>query len=353
MHRTGRKHDTRVIPAARPQFSEASLETLVPDIESILRTGQLILGPHTQRFEQAFADYVGARHAVAVSSCSAALQIVLRFYGIEDREVIVPTNNFPGVISAILYERGIPVLAEMDERTFCMDIDDALSRVTPKTAGFIVVHIAGRIQPRLDELRQFCDDNGLFLVEDASHAHGASVRGRKAGALAETACFSLYPTKNMTSLTGGMITSESPALADWACSLRHHGQDQSRRQFVRNGSDWCMSEIHAAVGLSQLGELDALIARRNQVVSWYRLGLRDVDWVSIPEHDASDVHAYYKLPTLLDATLDRDRLQRVLEDQYGIQNGTIYDPPCHLQPVHRKLFSGRPGMFPVADPLCQ
>jgi dTDP-4-amino-4,6-dideoxygalactose transaminase len=325
------------------------MPALLSEIDQILRSGRFILGPRTQRFEEMFRDYVGTSHAVAVSTCSAALQIVLRYHGVEGREVIVPTNGFPGALSPILYENGIPVLAEMDEQTFCMDVEDALSRVTRKTAGFIVTHIAGMIQPGLDELRHFCEREGLFLIEDASHAHGASIRGRKVGTLTDAACFSFYPTKIMTSLTGGMITTESKELAELARSLRHHGQGQRRNEFIHLASDWCISEIHAAVGICQLGELDEQVSHRNRVVQRYREKLGHLNWITIPEHGEEIVHAYYKLPTLLDARIDRDKLQQKLEVGCGIQNGTVYDPPCHLQPVHRERFGGRPGMFPVAE----
>ena len=344
--KAGKRRD---VLAARPMISEDALQALLPEIEQILRSGQYILGPQTQRFEKMFRQYIGASHAVAVSTCSAALQITLRYYGIEGKEVIVPTSGFPGGLSPILFEKGVPVLSEMDEQSFCMDVDDAISRVTKKTAGFIVTHVAGRIQPDLDKLRLFCEKSGLFLIEDAAHAHGASIRGRKAGALADAACFSFYPTKNMTSLTGGMITTDSEELAELARSLRHHGLDQRSSEFVHLASDWCMSEIHAAVGISQLRELDEYVAHRNRVVQWYREKLTHLDWIMIPEHDEEIVHAYYKLPTLLDAGIDRDKLRQLLQVGFGIQNGTIYDPPCHLQPVHRERFGGRPGMFPKAE----
>ena len=122
----------RRVPAAKPVISEDSLRALLPEIEQILRSGQYILGPQTERFEEMFRQYIGTSFAVAVSSCSAALQIILRYFGIEGREVIIPTSGFPGGLSPILFEKGIPVLSEMDEQTFCMDVDDAISRVTQK-----------------------------------------------------------------------------------------------------------------------------------------------------------------------------------------------------------------------------
>jgi perosamine synthetase len=132
------------ISAARPWFSEQDIAEILSAVETVLTSGRLILGAHTDAFENAFKKYVGVEHAVAVSSCSAAIQIALRFFEVSGREVILPTNNFPGVLSAVLYEGGVPVLADMDPSTFCMDTDDALKRITPRTAGIIVVHLAGR-----------------------------------------------------------------------------------------------------------------------------------------------------------------------------------------------------------------
>jgi len=339
----------RKVLAARPSFSESNFPDLLAEIESILRSGHLILGPYTKRFEDEFKAYVGTKYAVAVSTCSAALQIVLRYYEVSGREVIVPTSGFPGALSPIIFEGGTPVLTEMDAKTFCMDIDDALSRVTPKTAGFIVTHLAGRIQPDLDRLRTYCKENGLFLIEDASHAHGASIDGKKAGALADAACFSFYPTKIMTSLVGGMITTDNEELYDLARSLRHHGQGTQKNEFVHLASDWCMSEIHAAVGLSQLGDLDELVEIRNRVVARYRKNLSHYNWITFPEEVEGIVHSYYKLPVVLDKRIDHDTLRDELNTKWGVQNGMIYYPPCHLQPVHQKYFNGKPGMFPVAE----
>ncbi|NOY17355.1 MAG: hypothetical protein GXP23_10595 [Gammaproteobacteria bacterium] len=263
--------------------------------------------------------------------------------------MIIPTGGFPGGLSPILFENGIPVLAEMDEQPFCMDVSDAISRVTTNTAGFIVTHLAGRIQPDLEKLRRYCTKEGLFLMEDASHAHGASIAGNKAGSLVDAACFSFYPTKIKTSLANGMITTDSKELAELARSLRHHGQGGPRNEFNYLASDWCMSEIHAAVGACQLQELDEQVAHRNQVVQWYRDRLGHLDWLMIPEHGEEIVHAYYKLPTLLHSDIDRDELQQKLEVKHGIQNGNIYYPPCHLQPVHQERFGGTIGLFPIAE----
>lgn len=339
----------RKIAAARPWFAEEDLGEVLPAIEAILKSGRLILGPHTQQFEEAFRNYVGTEHTVAVSTCTAALQIALRFHQVQGREVILPTNNFIGVVSAVLYEGGTPVLADMDPETFCMDLDDALSRITPRTAGIIVVHIAGRVDPGIDRLRTVCEERGLFLIEDAAHAHGAAIGTRKAGSLAETACFSFYPTKIITTGTGGMITTRNSKLAQFARSLRHHGVGSSLDDVVNLGNDWCLGEINALLGTYQLKRLDENVAHRNRMVDLYRQRLGKEQWLKIPSHPENVRHAYYKFPVLLRADMDRDRFRRMLWTDFAIENGGIYDPPCHLQPVLRQMFGFAPGMFPKAE----
>lgn len=339
----------RKIAAALPRFPQEDLEEILPAVEAILRSGRLILGPQTQQFEDAFKGYVGVEHAVAVSTCTAALQIALRFHRLQGREVILPTNNFIGVVSAVIYEGGVPVLADMDPGTFCMDADDAITRITPRTAGIVVTHIAGRVDPGIDRLRKLCDERGLFLIEDASHAHGAAIGSRKAGSLAETACFSFYPTKIITTGTGGMITTSNAGLALFARSLRHHGVGSSLDDVVNLGNDWCLGEINALLGIFQLKRLDENVAHRNRMVDLYRQRLGNEKWLTIPSHPEDVRHAYYKFPVLLDTGLDADRFRRTLWRDFGIENGAIYDPPCHLQPVLRHMFGFAEGMFPRAE----
>lgn len=337
------------ISAARPHFPDEDLDAIQSDIRKILKSGRLILGEFTSSFEEEFRRYTSTDYSVAVSSCTAALQIALRFYRIQQREVIVPTNNFPSVVGAVLSEGGVPVLADMDPNTFCVDTEDLLSRFTPLTAGVIVVHIAGLIYPDIDYLRSICEQRGLFLIEDASHAHGANLQGRKAGSLAETACFSFYPTKIMTTGTGGMITTQNEDLAKYARSVRHHGLSSSGDLVVDLGNDWCLSEIHAVLGRCQLKHLDEFIAHRNHLVSLYRKGLESASWLSIPVYPAGNLHAYYKLPVLIDTDLDRNRFRQLLRDDFLIENGGIYDPPCHLQPAIQEKLGCTEGMFPKAE----
>jgi perosamine synthetase len=339
----------RAIMGARPYFHEEDMPEILERLGSVLRGGRLILGPNTKELEESFRRRVGTEHAVCVSSCTAALEITLRFFGVRDREVILPTNTFAAVVNAVVYAGGHPVLAETDPHTFNLDTDDALRRINERTAGIILVHTAGLISPDLDRLRQTCRARNLFLLEDGSHAHGASINGRHAGSLTDAACFSFYPTKIMTTGTGGIITTDESSLAAYARSLRHHGQGTSLEDITNMGSDWCMNELSAVLGIYQLKRLGENVEHRRRVAGWYREQLREIDWIEIPAYSDHVRHAYYKLPVLLAEGIDKHRLQAILLEEEKIEIGSIYDPPCHLQPVFQKKFGWHAGLFPQTE----
>jgi dTDP-4-amino-4,6-dideoxygalactose transaminase len=339
----------RKVSGARPYFHEEDVPELLQRIEQIIRGGRLIFGENTREFEESFRARVGTRHAVSVNSCTTALEIAMRFYGVRGREVIVPTNTFASCVKAVMYAGGTPVLAGMNPQTFCLDTEDAISRINPNTAGILIVHIAGLIYPEIDRLREVCRERGLFLIEDPSHAHGATIDERPAGSLADAACFSFYPTKIMTTGTGGMLTTDNAELAAYARSVRHHGQGESLESIVNLGNDWCMDELSAALGVYQLKRLEENVEHRNRVVGWYRKELKDVGWIKAPQYPENLRHAYYKFPVMLDEGIDKNRLRQLMLDEYRIELGSIYDPPCHLHPVFQRELGWHEGMFPEVE----
>src|ERR1043165_2673715 len=272
----------RKVSGARPLFPEEGVPQLLSRLEGIIRGGRLIFGENTREFEDSFRNHVGSRYAVSVNSCTTALEIVMRFFNVKGREVIVPTNTFASCVKAVMYAGGTPVLADMDPETFCLDTEDAIRRINPNTAGIIIVHIAGLVYREIDRLRAICRERNIFLIEDPSHAHGARVDERPAGSLADAACFSFYPTKVMTTGTGGMITTDNAELAAYARSVRHHGQGESLESIVNLGNDWCMDEMSAAMGIYQLKRLEENVEHRRRVVEWYKRELAEVDWINVP-----------------------------------------------------------------------
>ncbi len=337
------------ISSALPFFDEGDIAGILEDIKLTLKSGVLTNGPRVQEFERRFADYTHSKFAIAVSSASAALEIMLRFMGIEGKEVVVPTNTFVATPNAVLLAGGKPIFAEMDEGTLGIDVEDVKRRVNPKTAGVIVVHIAGLICPRMDELREFCTQKGLFLVEDDAHAQGAMIDGRMAGTLCEGGAFSFYPTKVMTTGQGGMITTDNPLMAQAAISLRDHGLDSQRIMIKWLGNNWSLSEIAAVIGTHQLSKIEEIIKARNQVAQSYQEKLGKVKFVSVFETPKNIRHSYYKYPISLSDDVNRDKVAAIMKNEFGIETGSVYYPPCHLHPYYRENFGTREGDFPVAE----
>jgi perosamine synthetase len=331
-----------------PCFPDDSLNEILNDIKTVLTSGRLTDGPFMQLFEKEFATYNNSKYAVAVNSGTAALDIALRHYRLQGREVIVPTNTFISTPNAVLFAGGKPVFADMNAQTLGINVEDVKRKVTPNTAGVIVVHIAGLVCPQIDELQEFCEERGLFLLEDSAHAHGAMKNGRKAGTFGDAGCFSFYPTKIMTSCEGGMIITDNPDLAEEARCLRTCGQN-SDRQMVMLGHNWRMSEIAAVVGRHQLEHLEEFIAKRNQVAHWYEEALAYVDGIALFPAPPGFRHSYYKYPTLLADGIDRLKIASVLKEKFGVEAGHVYYPPCHLQPYYQQTFGTGLGDLPTSE----
>jgi len=338
----------RKISSAFPYFDEENLRAILRDIEASLKSGVLTDGSHVGNFEKEFADYLGVKYAVAVNSGTAALEIVLRHYGLKGREVIVPTNTFVATPNTVLFAGGKPVFADIREDTLCIDPEDVKRKISSKTAGVVVVHIAGLVCPQMRELRELCEDHGLFLIEDAAHAHGATFDGKKAGSLADAGCFSFYSTKVMTTGEGGMITTDDKRLAEVSLCLRSHGQD-SRRMMVMLGHNWRMTEIAAILGRHQLSHIEEFVAKRNQLARRYEARLASVKGLSLFKTPANIRHSYYKFPTRVDDRLDVEKLGLILKRDYGVETGNVYYPPCHMHPFYRENFGLKEGDLPVSE----
>ncbi|MCW4000956.1 MAG: DegT/DnrJ/EryC1/StrS family aminotransferase [Candidatus Bathyarchaeota archaeon] len=323
------------------------MESITFEIKKMLKSGRLTDGPYAQEFESKFAQYIKAKYAIAVSSGSASLDVALRHFKLAGREVIVPTNTYIATPNGVIFAGGKPVFAEMNANTLGLDVEDVKRKVTAKTAGVIVVHIAGLVCPQINELKEFCDEKGLFLVEDCAHAHGATMDGKKAGTFGDAGCFSFYPTKVMTSCEGGMIVTNNKVLYDEAQCTRTCGQN-TERQMIMLGHNWRMSELAAIVGLDQFSHLEEFLAKRNQVARWYEEVLSGMEGVSLFNIPPNFRHSYYKYPTRLADGIDRLKVASKLKEK-GIEAGHVYYPPCHLHPYYMKTYGTRMGDFPVAE----
>jgi dTDP-4-amino-4,6-dideoxygalactose transaminase len=341
----------RHVPAARIVFSQEDRESILTLIDESLQTGSLTLGPHTQAFEEAFRIHHNSTHAVAVSSGTSALEIILRTLGVEGREVIVPTNTFFATAAAILHAGGTPRFVDVSGDTLALSASTVEAAITPQTLAVVLVHIGGLITPEVYSIQALCQRRGLVLIEDAAHAHGSSLDGHHAGSFGYAAAFSLYPTKVVTSGEGGVIVTADEGLRNEAVIYRDQGKDGFLGgDNVRLGYAWRMSEFNAAVGLVHLRRLEQFISARQRIAAQYDEGLAQVDGISplvIPSICRSN---YYKYLALLSPGLDRSRIKRKLLDEHGIGlSGEVYAHPLHDQPVFADWAS---GSFPVADDVC-
>ncbi|MDR1993570.1 MAG: DegT/DnrJ/EryC1/StrS family aminotransferase [Nitrososphaerota archaeon] len=333
--------------SAAPYFDTENINGIINEIKATLKSGTLIDGPHVHAFEKNFAQYTQTKHAIALNSGTAALEIMLRFFGVEGKEVIVPTNTFVATPTSVLLCGGKPVFVDINAKTLCIDPEDVKRKFTSKTAGIIVVHIAGLICPEINELKNFCRNNNLFLIEDAAHAHGATIDQKKSGNLCDGGAFSFYPTKVMTTGQGGMITTNNSEMAVVAQKMRDHGLN-SERIMVMLGDNWCMSEITAILGKYQLANLERFIERRNEIAKHYTCSLSKTDSISLFQTPKNIRHSYYKYPIKLN-NIDRNKVILVLKKDFGIDTGGIYYPPCHLHPWYLSNFKTQKNSLPVSE----
>jgi perosamine synthetase len=347
------------VPPARPTFPVDDRAAIAKLIEESLATGSLTLGPNTERLEEAFATRHQVGHAVAVSSGTAALEIALRSLadpdgsgrGLDGRTVIVPANTFFATAAAVVHAGAVPRFADIDPATFALSAATVEPLLDDGCAGVVIVHIGGFVSPDTTVLVDLCRSRGLWLLEDAAHAHGASFGGRPAGSIGDAGAFSFYPTKVITSGEGGIITTADERLRDEARIYR----DQGKAGFlggdhVRLGYAWRMSELHAAVGLTQLARLDEFIEVRRRIARLYDEALERVPGITPVLAPEGSQPNYYKYLAVLDEGVDRAQLKKALREEHGVgMSGEVYASPLHKQPI----FSGiEAGPLPVSEDLC-
>ena len=324
----------RIIPSARPYFSEKDREWICAATDVILLTGRLILGPYTEQLEREFAEFIGVNHAIAVSSASAALDIIWDYYNIDSCEVIVPVNTFIADPISVQRAGGDVAFVDMDPQSYCMNIEDVEDTITDYSAAILAVHIGGLPDPNISVLRELCNDGELYLIEDCSHAHGAvHSDGRKVGSIGDAGVFSFYPTKNMTTGLGGMITTNDERLATHAKMARHHGMTKSLDSVVVLGSNHLMNEIEAAIGLVQLWNLPMNNTSRNTIALKYIDGLDKIGGFNYPIPEDGVYHVYYKFLADSDRIKDKSILIKTMKEEYGIQVGSLYMRPVNEEPV--------------------
>ena len=272
--------------------------------------------------------------------------------GATGREVIVPSQTFIASAMAVHLTGGTPVFAEISASTLCLDLKDVKLKVNNQTAGIILVHMAGMITSDILDFREFCNNKGLFLIEDAAHAPGACFDSFEAGSIGDVGCFSFFPTKVMTSGEGGMLTTNDDDVANFARSFQNRGKDMnsSNESYILPARNVRMTEMTALIGRVQLSHLDEFINRRRQIVKIYIKELSNQEGCSVIYPEELKNSSFWKLPILLENEVDRKLIQESMNNA-GIAVDRTYHPALHLQPIFKDLYGLSEGLLPITEDI--
>lgn len=310
-----------MIPAAKPLIGEEEIEA----VAAVMCSGMVAQGPQVAAFEEEFASaLVPGTRAVAVNSGTSALHLGLLAAGIgPGDEVIVPSFTFAATANSVALTGAAPVFADIEEGSFCLDPAAVDAAVTARTKAIMPVHLYGHPAP-MEEIGRIARTRGLMVVEDAAQAHGASLNGRPVGSFGAFGAFSLYPTKNMTSGEGGMVTTSDPELERRVRLLRNQGME-TRYANELIGLNNRMTDIHAAIGRVQLTKLAAWTNARRSNAAFLDAHLRGV---VVPPVAEGAVHVYHQY-TIRIPGLDRERFMEALREEWGVGSGVYYPIPNH------------------------
>ena len=335
-----------MIPLSRPYLGEREEELVL----EVLRSGRLSLGPVIERFEELFAERVGAPYAAAVSSGTAGLHLLCHVAGLgPGDEVITSPISFVATANCFMFEGAVPVFADVDPRTLNMDPAAVEAAITERTRAIVAVDMFG-YPCELDELRAIADRHGLTLIADSCEALCAEYKGATVGSHGVSAAFAFYANKQITTGEGGMVTTHSEEEWQLLKSLRNQGRSYESRWFhhPRLGFNYRFTDIQAALGVAQLEKLDEILERRAGAAARYGELLSGLDGVEPPAADDADhKRSWFVYVVLLGHGLDRERVSARLAEA-GVEAGH-YVPCVHLQPYMRERFGFAEGLCPVAE----
>jgi len=331
---------------ARPDITQAEVDA----VNEVIQSPILALGPWAMRFEKAMADYVGAKHAIAVNSGTSGLHLLVRAFGIgEGDEVITTPFSFIASSNCIVYERAKPVFVDIDPVTLNMDAGRIESAITERTRAIIVVHVFG--QPAdMDPIMEIAAKYNLIVIEDSCEAIGAEYKGRRVGAIGKAGTYAFYPNKQMTSGEGAVLVTNDEEWANLFRSLRNQGRDKfdGWLNHSRLGFNYRMSELNAAVGVVQIRRLDGLLRKRDNVANEYNRILSNIENVSpLTIAPTTTRMSWFVYVVRLAPGISRDKTI-VLLGEKGIP-ARPYFSPIHLQPFYRKQFGFKQGDFPETE----
>jgi|SRR5580704_7425815 perosamine synthetase len=333
------------IPLSAPDITEADIDAVV----GVLRTSRLSLGPKLDELESHLAEYVGAPHAIAVSSGTAALHLCIRALGIGDGdEVIVPSFAFIAVANAVRYERAIPIFVDVDPEMLNLDPEKIEAAITPRTKAILVVHTFG-CPAELNKIILIAQRHNLFVIEDSCEAIGAEYDGRKVGAQTDVGVFGFYPNKQITTGEGGAVVTHNSKIAKLVGTLRNQGRDDSAEwlQHTELGYNYRISEMNSALGIEQLKRIEAILEKRETIAKRYNSRLNANSDLKLPLLFAPRRRlSFFVYVVRLTSSFSRTHRDWILKEMARRGIGCAkYFAPIHLQPI----YSSSPSRFGLAN----
>jgi perosamine synthetase len=335
------------IPSNRPILGAEEIAAVTKVIQSGMLTHKSGAGLYAKQFEEAFAKFTGAKHAIAVNSGTSALHASLLALDVKPGdEVIVPAFTFVATTNVVLLCGGKPVFVDITLDNFDMDPEKVAKAITPRTKAIMPVHLYGH-PADMKPLLELAQKHHLAVVEDCAQAHGAQVRGRQVGTLGAVGCFSMYPSKVITTGEGGMITTNNDQLAERLRRIRTHGEAKPY-EFVELGHNYRMPEIEAAIGVEQMKRLPGFLAERRKNAAYLSKELADVKGIALPTEAPWATHNWYLFTIRVLAPRNRDAVLKALQAA-NIGATVYYEVPLHLTPMYRKLYGFKEGSMPKSE----
>jgi dTDP-4-amino-4,6-dideoxygalactose transaminase len=337
------------IQIAQPPIGREEIEAVVGVLRDKTLTDETGSGTYVRKFEESFARFIGVKYAVAINSGTAALHasLIASDVGSGD-EVIVPSFTFTATAEAVALTGAKPVFVDINPKTYCIDPQLIREAVTSKTRAIIPVHVYG-LMADMEAIIEIAEEKDLIVIEDACQAHGAELKGRKAGSYGDLACFSFYASKIITTGEGGMVTTNRRDYAETIQSIRRHGMGRYEAS-ERLGHNYRMTEIAAALGYYQLQKISKLLDTRRRNAQQLTSLLESIGRLELPEEPENYRHAWYLYTVRLRGGRvgERNKLVSKLVAS-GIQARVYYGTPVHMSPYYRRTFGTRPRTLPKTE----
>jgi len=344
--------ELKSIPLSSPDITHKEVEI----ISQVLSTPYLSIGPRVKEFEKKMAEYVGVKYAVAVNSGTSGLHLCVRSLDIKDGDEVITTPfSFIASANCMLFERAKPVFVDIDENTLCIDVNKIEEKITKKTKAILPVHIFGH-PCEMDKIMEIAQKHNLAVIEDACESLGSEYKNKKTGSFGNAAVFAFYPNKQITTGEGGIVITNDEKTAKLCQSMRNQGRDEgdSWLSHSRLGYNYRMTEVSAALGVTQMERIKEILGKREAVAQAYNKKLADIGGIKIPFVEKNVKMSWFVYVVRLDERFsrkDRDKITQKLKEM-GI-SARDYFPPIHLEPFYVEMFGYKTGDFPVTEKVSE